>query len=369
MMYYPTDEICDSLDNDCDGIVDEITDESGNQGDPGSICACQKSCQFEDECLDANNLSSCMSIDGMFSMCLTECVTNDECSNLNPTSPVCTLVWELGGIGICSCEPECPQTCTIDMDCLPYGLSHCMQGFCTKTCEMAQPASPSECPKPYSCVSGMCVCDPAQSCLSCEYNDACWGGAYPCEVRAGFMECQIPCDINEHCLDVAMFSGLELYCNYDMDMGLRRCVCEPEMKCQDCSFDPEMCNKQGMYCTDFVDASKMVCSGDCQSDAQCPTNWYCLSGFCVESTCHCDDIECDPSADASDTYCQEAGLEYEFTFCQAGSNDAQEIGFCSKPCYSHMECPIGFFCNYPEMALHGVCQCQKYDSVNIPIGK
>ncbi len=310
----PQAEVCDGLDNDCDGAVDEEIEglnEPCATGLPG-ICA--------------QGIQICF--DGRLDCGAGEQAVEERCNGLDDNCDghvdeevrnACGLCGPLGA-DICNgIDDDCDGEIDEDPDC-PEGQS-CLFGECHEPCQI------NECPGGFSCVEGLCV-DPCLI-LECEPGERCEAGycTDPCA--------ELDCQAEEIC-----FEGrcLEESCLF---LG-----CPEGQRCfeQACMSDP--C--AGIDCGVDSFCREGLCVRSCAT-LSCPFGEICSDGECQPSDCallQCPDGEVCHQGGCFEDYCLGVECLEEGQICIDG--------FCEgDPCI-HIDCPPNERCQLSE---EGSAQC------------
>ncbi len=232
-MVGPTNEICDGLDNDCDGFVDENLTQSCGSGNCAGISEC---------------------IDGVW----TNCSTNGQ---------------DAGVCAICNANGQAIYDETQDVDCPATS--------CPDNCGLSPDNNPLTWDYandvPNECI-GLLTCSEN----NCSYNHEC-----------SVLQCSAECDATHSCEDNECSETYNDYCDglelveYDNDKVLDSTTvddscsnsCEADCTCTDC--DPD-CSapSTNSYCVENV------CGAECDSNADCEDGNMFTQDTCLDN-CSC----------------------------------------------------------------------------------
>ncbi len=287
----PAPEICNGVDDDCDGFIDEVPDVGNNDTRLGKDC---------DAPVAPANLPPCKA---GTSICVNGQVACDGA--VKPDSNVCgqpSRDCQTAGVfnGNCPAGFECYDgTCASPCGAGEFpcpggfvcrmnsatGSSLCVSDACTKiTCPMGQfcqlddqgnavcndPCKNVECPQDYRCKEGLCVDDSCRT-FGCAEGQVCQGTNCipdPCFNKI--------CDVDQ-------------YCAPDSGNCVRACVgpCPTGETCVDgeCSGDPCASKKcaSGQAC--FISLGIATCVVDQCSLSGCDPDSVCCGGSCAVDQC------------------------------------------------------------------------------------
>ncbi|MHC4836566.1 MAG: hypothetical protein ACYTF3_00040 [Planctomycetota bacterium] len=328
----PTDELCDAADNDCDGLVDESLEGGGDLVD-----ACFDGPDENRErgaCLDGDRRC----VDGVFEACLGQILPTSEACDLQDND--CDAV----------VDEETDEAC-YDFDPQTEGVGQCTAGV--RACI---DGVPGECagqvgPEPEVCdgVDNDCnqrvddVPNEARVCFDGPPEKAgvgtCRSGLRVCQGGA-FSDCdgqvlpneQELCDGRDDDCDEAIDEDFDLLTD---PLHCGRCgnACGPEETC--CSGrcerldTPANCGACGRSCDRVADRCEVgedgVASCRCGENEACPERQACVNGECA-----CDrDEDCGDDQLCCDGRCEDTDPETQCAACGDGGCDPEVANTCS----------------------------------------
>ncbi|HVK71903.1 MAG TPA: MopE-related protein [Kofleriaceae bacterium] len=377
----PFTEVCDGLDNDCDGVVDGLSEQCstlpGGNPDTGPCHPGTRVCPPNGNgtwgpCLgEVGPITEvCDTIDNDCDTRFDEATGGADCSSSCGTgTTVCmngTLVCEgqtSGGAEVCNdfdddCDGNVDEgvadmgPCSMAPDgaplCMP-GVLRCVGG--QFVCQGGEPAQPEAC----DCLDNDCdsrtdeeppaLCPSGQACVDCECAPPCAGGEFPCPVGR---ICENNFCVRDPCYDKVcdpLPNGDKQVCDPDSGDCVRACdavQCPATFVCVgplgECR--PDNCITFPDRCT----AEQQCVAGTCVSDpcfgVTCGAGEYCTGGTCVRS---CTGVVC-----GSGQMCQlgECVPDRCNGRCGTGQVCDQDNGGCViDPCLDHSACPQGEACN------------------------
>jgi hypothetical protein len=309
----PAAELCNGLDDDCDGTPDEDCTE------PSAACA------VDAACAGAGERRFCDPARAACVECLEDghCGTGERCAD-----GACVLPVPGCGDGACGSDESC-TTCPADCGGCPW----CGDGTCGagETCA----ACPDDCGSCTACGDGRC--DAEESCSACPADcGACGGcGDGTCDATETCASCPAdcwPCEVcgNGTCEPSETCASCPADCPGCVECG--DASCDPSESCSTCPAD---CGECGV-CGDYLCTGAETC-GSCATDC-CPV---CGNGVC----------------DAAHEFC--ATCPADCGVCASGCGD--DTCGASESCYDCAldccpECGDGL-CGLPESCASCATDC------------
>ena len=333
-------EVCNNIDDNCDGSVDEyIQRECQSSCGPG-LQVCVNG--VWNECIPpGSHLEACDGHDNDCDGQIDESLTRDCSNKCGKGKQQCVQ----GDWSTCSAPTPSKEICDgIDNDCdgkVDEQETACPKGRCVKkeqgyVCDM--PCVGGECISGFICDSktNQCVelpclrktCQPGQICVNKNTKAECID---PCK--------GVTCGPGLTC-------GREGTCINCYDNA-----CPPQMLCKDGACVVDRC--ANVKCAEGQACSDGVCLDTC-ADKKCPTGFRCqtLDGRYPKSTCFpdaCANVQCAPHQVCSRGQCiLNRCIETIVDKCQKGQSCDPETGLCKDDPCTYTHCPEGTYCTKGE---------------------
>ncbi|MBL8784399.1 MAG: hypothetical protein JNJ59_05820 [Deltaproteobacteria bacterium] len=322
----PSEEVCDKLDNDCDGGTDNVAEVACDISNEYGKCSGRSGC-------DENGQLICVGKTPALERCNGE---DDDCNGSTDEAdagwPDCAPAGcrATGDVYIETGSPSCVSGHCVYSDPKPCGLYTCALGgdsgnTCASTCtDDTTCAAAAHCDE----TTGLCVPDLADGAACTDQSD-CGGGHCQNGYCCATGDC---CKQPDDC-PAAYRSGAacEMASNCQGTRRDAKCVqsicsiSEPLADDSGCSASVlavDCTPYQPRYCTGALDQGAPSCPSSCTRDSDCVEGFHC-DGTCVANVAN--GGACDEESDCASLHCQNG-------FC-CGSGDC-----CSAP----VDCPASY---------------------------
>jgi hypothetical protein len=330
---FPTEEVCDGNDNDCNGAVDEATRACGPAVEIGNVGACRvgrqacvfTACQAGAADCDADGWSN--ACEGAVGQVEEVCNGLDDDCDGAPDEGLINACGQCGDALAEACNGQ-DDNCDGRVDeaaVCPRGYL-CFFGACVQPCD-----STGECGSGLTCVSAwpegrFCHLDPCAA-ASCPEGTVCDAASRACEEACLGVDCgageacalgacvpetcrEVGCPEGERCAAATcvpdpcagVVCGNDGFCRDGTCVAAcRGVVCGPDRRCVDGACAPDPCGGRclrGQRC----DAGDGLCVEDPCARVNCPPGTACQDGACSDEA-PCAHVECPPGLDCVDGTC------------------------------------------------------------------
>ena len=345
----PTSELCNALDDDCDGLVDNLPGLGNPCQPPGGGCAGALRCDLQRrQQVCVPGAAAPEICNGLDDNCDGRV---DEESALAGSDPRIGLPCGPGNMlsrpcmaGATTCKaaevvcsggtPPAVEICDcIDNDCNGRldDSALCPAGTACRSCGCYEPCQPGEfpCPGGFDCVEQFCLphadCNPPCpgefTCVGRTCIDRCAGLQCPAGHRCDHGTC-----VDDSCATRDTCAACDGSTGQRCDAAKRACV-------------PDLCCGKKCGATEFCEPADGACNATC-TGKECPDGETCIQGQCFGPKCTgamCREIEvCDPrSGQCQPDLCGVVSCVPGFTCCG---------GMCQQDLCPLVKCPAGYKC-------------------------